>query len=600
MKKILLSSLLLAMTIVTSAQEVSKDLIKKAKGGDIEAQFNLGKAYIESSDNVQAAKWLYSAAKSGNKDAENLLFTFYSKELEKYAKEGNADAQYHLGLCYLNGSGVNTDKEKAATLFDSAMQQGQEEAGQAFFSFESKLKSMRVRTLCVNSMMIYTGYATPDKSTGYNIEKSPVAEVCIGEVSADKSRMQEEYVNIKGKKDGDKFMNATLTSERMGITYEGDLIVQSVSEMNPATRKYTKLNTKITFLPGGKLLMGYNSEKKKYTGGWSLDENFSILIDRLNEYGVFNMEGEITSIRKGVTYPSKTVSNIINDDIKNRYTQAIEFIGVDSTTFDLETTLQINARNGHVYNTYSLSSDTLHIGNYIYYPQNGKVVLADMNEGNIIIWDDNVEVFKKVYKDGIINYNVSSESNISFFNKEKFKGTFYLGSLKPQYNSLSNLKEVWLGERISDFPFTIYEGDYTDEKGNIEHWVKGFPEKAYEEFRAKVDQMNEDRLRAHIQGLKRKRDEAKKTLIDEGFAKEDVETLLDKCVIKKGMTLRLIQRAHELNSNLFIEMNCELDGRPRHLIQITDANTGELMFYAFVGYCQIFLEPTKVCIIEAP
>ena len=50
MKKILLSSLLLAMTIVTSAQEVSKDLIKKAKDGDIEAQFNLGKAYVESLD----------------------------------------------------------------------------------------------------------------------------------------------------------------------------------------------------------------------------------------------------------------------------------------------------------------------------------------------------------------------------------------------------------------------------------------------------------------------------------------------------------------------------------------------------------------------
>ena len=62
MKKILLSSLLLAMTIVTSAQEVSKDLIKKAKDGDIEAQFNLGKAYVESLDNAQAAKWLYSAA----------------------------------------------------------------------------------------------------------------------------------------------------------------------------------------------------------------------------------------------------------------------------------------------------------------------------------------------------------------------------------------------------------------------------------------------------------------------------------------------------------------------------------------------------------
>lgn len=600
MKKILLSSLLLAMTIVTSAQEVSKDLIKKAKDGDIEAQFNLGKAYAESLDNAQAAKWLYSAAKLGNKEAENLLFTFYSKELEKYAKEGNADAQYHLGLCYLNGSGVKNDTEKAATLFESAMLQGKKEAGQALFSFESKLKSKRVRTLRINPMMMYTGYAIPDKSTGYNIGRSPLAEISVGRLSNDNSRMEEEYVNIKGEKDGDIFTNAILTSEKMNISYEGNLIVQSVSEINPATRKHTKLNTKITFLPGGTLQVGYKDLKKKNTGGRRLEENesFSILIDRLQEYGEFSIEGDIKRILKGVTYPSKNVSLMMNDrDVKDKYAHAIEFLGVDSTTFDLQTTLLIDAQSGCMHNSHSLGSDTLHIGNYIFYPQNGKAVLVDENNGDIIVWDYFVEIFRKVYEDGIVNYNTSSDCRISFFNKESFTGLFYLGALKPQRNVLGSLKEIWNGDKINNFPFTICEGDYTDEEGNTEHWINGFPEKAYEEYRAKVEDMNRERQLARIRELKSRRDKAKEALIAEGFDPTDVKTLLDNCEIYEGMPRRLIQRAHDLKSNLLIEMDkVKLGGRPRQLIQILDAETGSLMFYAYVGYDIL----NQVYVVEVP
>lgn len=575
MKKILLSSLLLAITIVTSAQEVSKDLIKKAKDGDIEAQLNLGKAYIESSENAQAAKWLYSAAESGNKDAEKLLFTFYSKELEKYAKTGNADAQYHLGLCYLNGSGVKTDTEKAATLFESAMLQGQKEAGQAFFSFESKLKSKRVKTLRVNPMMVYTGYATPDKSTGYNIDKSPVAEVSLGRMSNDGSRMENEYVNIKGEKEGDKFMNTTLISEKLGIAYMGDIIMQSVSEMNPATKKHTRIDTKITFLPGGELIV----DNQKII----LDKNFSILIDELKNS--LNMEGSIQSIHKGVTLSSEAVSNLINDNFKNKFASAIKFIGANNITVDLRKKLTWASFSERLCYSSSLATDTLRIGNYALYPQNGKAVLADTNSDDIIVWDDNVEVFHKIYKDGIVKYNESSESHISFFNKENFNGKFYLGSLKPQNNKLSDLKKVWLGEKISDFPFTICEGDYTDEKGNIEHWIKGFPEKAYEEYKDKVKLMNEDRKLMVLRDLKNKRDKAKDTLIKEGFDQNDVKALLDRCIIYEGMPRRLIQRAHELNSNLHIEVKkLTIGDRQRQVIKIIDAETGSLMFYAYVGY----------------
>ena len=97
MKKHLFSLFLLFFAITVSAQEISRELIKMAKKGDVEAQLTLGKSYIENSQSNKAARWLYNAAKNGNKEAEKLLFSFYSKEFEKYAKEGNVDAQFNLG-----------------------------------------------------------------------------------------------------------------------------------------------------------------------------------------------------------------------------------------------------------------------------------------------------------------------------------------------------------------------------------------------------------------------------------------------------------------------------------------------------------------------
>ena len=134
MKKHLFSLFLLFFVITVSAQEISRELIKMAKKGDVEAQLTLGKSYIENSQSSKAARWLYDAAKNGNKEAEKLLFSFYSKEFEKYAKEGNVDAQFHLGKYYLE----NKETEKAAKWFYAATKNGHKEAEQLLFSFYSK------------------------------------------------------------------------------------------------------------------------------------------------------------------------------------------------------------------------------------------------------------------------------------------------------------------------------------------------------------------------------------------------------------------------------------------------------------------------------
>ena len=48
--------------------------------------------------------------------------------LHKIAERGYADAQSKLGICYLEGFGVQKDKAKAIELFLKAAKQGDEEA----------------------------------------------------------------------------------------------------------------------------------------------------------------------------------------------------------------------------------------------------------------------------------------------------------------------------------------------------------------------------------------------------------------------------------------------------------------------------------------
>jgi len=45
-------------------------------------------------------------------------------EITKAANQGNADAQYQLGLCYFNGNGVRRNYTKAAVWFRMAAEQG--------------------------------------------------------------------------------------------------------------------------------------------------------------------------------------------------------------------------------------------------------------------------------------------------------------------------------------------------------------------------------------------------------------------------------------------------------------------------------------------
>ena len=54
--------------------------------------------------------------------------TEYSYKLEIMARLGNAEAQYDLGACYYDGSGVERDKTKAIQWFKKAAEHGNKDA----------------------------------------------------------------------------------------------------------------------------------------------------------------------------------------------------------------------------------------------------------------------------------------------------------------------------------------------------------------------------------------------------------------------------------------------------------------------------------------
>ena len=87
------------------AKEAVKWSRKAAEQGDAEAQFNLGIMYHNGQgvpqDHAEAARWY-----------------------RKAAEQGDADAQFNLGLMYHNGQGVPQDHAEAARWSRKAAEQG--------------------------------------------------------------------------------------------------------------------------------------------------------------------------------------------------------------------------------------------------------------------------------------------------------------------------------------------------------------------------------------------------------------------------------------------------------------------------------------------
>ena len=115
-KKILVAFVMLVFAVSMWGQSWSKDLEKSAKNGDVTAQIAVANAYFNGDgvavDKSKAAEWYYKAAKNNSVEAKNKLYSFYSKELEKLAKDGDAQAQYEVAMDYCLAEEVELNLKK--------------------------------------------------------------------------------------------------------------------------------------------------------------------------------------------------------------------------------------------------------------------------------------------------------------------------------------------------------------------------------------------------------------------------------------------------------------------------------------------------------
>jgi len=142
LKAIPIIFLLLTALVCSAFAEDIQTLIEKAKDGDPEAQFYLGRRYYKGQgvpqDNVEGAKWSRKAAEQGHADAQLALgltglgvpqdYAEAVKWLRKAAEQGRTFAQYNLGIMYAKGQGVPQDYAESVKWYRKAAEQGTVEA----------------------------------------------------------------------------------------------------------------------------------------------------------------------------------------------------------------------------------------------------------------------------------------------------------------------------------------------------------------------------------------------------------------------------------------------------------------------------------------
>ena len=119
-------------------QTALKEWSPLADGGNLEAQYLVGRIYFRTSvDYAKAAKWYRKAADQGHAAAQNGLASLYRtgrgikkdiatavKWYRRSATQGNVYAQNQLGFMYFFGNDVRQDYAEALTWYRKAANQG--------------------------------------------------------------------------------------------------------------------------------------------------------------------------------------------------------------------------------------------------------------------------------------------------------------------------------------------------------------------------------------------------------------------------------------------------------------------------------------------
>ena len=99
-----------------------------AKQGDRDAQYHLGVMYGNGQgvpqDKKKAVKWLLKSAEQKNVGAQSLIRASYQKWHKQAAEQGDSYAQRFLGTSFYLGLGVTRDYAEAAKWYKKAAEQG--------------------------------------------------------------------------------------------------------------------------------------------------------------------------------------------------------------------------------------------------------------------------------------------------------------------------------------------------------------------------------------------------------------------------------------------------------------------------------------------
>lgn len=118
-----------------SSEELA-ELEREGAAGDGEAYHILGEYYSDKGDDDKAERYFLSANENGCADALPALGVLYlrsddEKKKEKgfgyvrFAAEHGDDTCLHLlGFCYMSGTGVARDEEKAVEAWENAVERG--------------------------------------------------------------------------------------------------------------------------------------------------------------------------------------------------------------------------------------------------------------------------------------------------------------------------------------------------------------------------------------------------------------------------------------------------------------------------------------------
>ncbi|GMQ87790.1 MAG: hypothetical protein BMS9Abin08_0998 [Gammaproteobacteria bacterium] len=118
-------------------EQLLEEQFEEANNGDAEAQYGVGIKYLKGQgvkqDRKEAIRWLEQAAASGHEGAKDKLqrLQVQQKQFEKIigkAKVGDLKAQYEAGIMYLKGKGVEVDGGKARSWIGKAADQGDRKA----------------------------------------------------------------------------------------------------------------------------------------------------------------------------------------------------------------------------------------------------------------------------------------------------------------------------------------------------------------------------------------------------------------------------------------------------------------------------------------